>query len=132
MAKSRKIVISFPEQAYALYMRFLKESLLTPSAFFIAMLAEKARGEKEKDERRPVGRPKTKESEDERMLRIQAEPKDVKHPAFDEAFGGHKNEMCTLREAEAWCAWMDADENKRAWAQALPYYIPKEERVMND
>lgn len=129
---SKKIVIFLREKAAAAYARQLAEEEMNPSAFFTRMLLDREAAYKEKNTRNPVGRPKTKESEEERMNRIQAEPKDTKHPAFDEAFGGHRDEICTRREAEAWCAWMDGNDDKRAWAQALPYYIPKDERIMND
>lgn len=131
MAKSRKIVLSLPEKPYALYMRFLQESMLTPSSFFIAMLAEKERGIAEQSERRPVGRPK-KETDDERAARYAAEPKDTPHPDQGDAFCGHNGMMVTRREAEAWCEIMDMDENKRDQVKTLKYYIPVNLRRVND
>lgn len=129
MAQSKKVVIFLKAVAAEAYERQMREDAVNASAFFTRLIMDR---EKEKVSKNPVGRPKTKETEEERMNRIQAEPKDTKHPAFDEDFGGHKGEMCTRRVAEDWCEWMDADEGKRAWAQALPYYIPKASRIMND
>jgi hypothetical protein len=128
---SKKIVIFLKQETAEIYEKQLKEDHVNASAFFTRFIIDRDKAEKEKTEKRAVGRPR-KESPDEREARIMAEPKDTKHPAFEEVFGGHKDEICTRREAEGWCAWMDGIEEKREWAQKVKYYIPAHERRMND
>lgn len=129
MAQSKKIVIFLKAVAADAYERQLREDAVNASAFFTRLIMDR---EKERVSKNPVGRPKLKETDDERATRIMAEPKDTPHPDQGDAFCGHNGMMVSRREAEDWCGWIDENEEKRAWAQALPYYIPKAQRIVKD
>lgn len=128
MPKSKKIVLSLPEQAYSLYMRFLRESLLTPSAFFIALLVEKEKGIVE---RRPVGRqPKKVETQKEKEARWdieRAEPKTIPHP--DQTW--YAGVMLNRFELEKWSDDVDFlyGSGNEGHGSDLAGYMPKEERT---